>query len=154
MLLGNVCNRLLHLNAAIVRGLTCCKILARHWASRKIRSTKFPLGGEVNHIQPVAYSDQVLEITYNETLITLLPIDKGNLITKTIRSRLPVIKISAFSNCVDYREQFLATRNLCNAKFSRLMLTAEEIFMQFALFRQFQSTIDFIPYGTQNGQNA
>ena len=55
-MLGNVCNRLLQLNAAIVRGLTCCKILARHWALRKIWSTKFPLGGEVNHIQPVAYT--------------------------------------------------------------------------------------------------
>ena len=32
---GYVCNRLLQLNAAIVRELTCCKILARHWASRK-----------------------------------------------------------------------------------------------------------------------
>ena len=46
---------LLQLNAAIVRGLTCCKIVARHWALRKIWSIKFPLGGEVNHIQPVAY---------------------------------------------------------------------------------------------------
>ena len=32
--------------AAIVRGLTCCKILARHWALRKIWSTKFPWGGK------------------------------------------------------------------------------------------------------------
>ena len=56
ILQGNVCNRLLELNAAIVRGLTCCKILARHWASRKIRSTEFPHGGGgVNHIQQVAY---------------------------------------------------------------------------------------------------
>ena len=51
---GNLCNRLLQLNAAIVRGLTCCKIIARHLALRKIWSTKFHLG-EVNHIQPVAY---------------------------------------------------------------------------------------------------
>ena len=35
---------LLQPNAAIVRGLTCCKILARHWTSRKILSTKFRLG--------------------------------------------------------------------------------------------------------------
>ena len=44
MLWGNVCNRLLQVNAAIARGLTCCKILARHRTLRKIWSTKFPLG--------------------------------------------------------------------------------------------------------------
>ena len=42
---GNICNRLSQLNTAIVRGLTCCKTLARHWASRKIWSRKFPPGG-------------------------------------------------------------------------------------------------------------
>ena len=68
----NVCNRLLQLNAAIVRRITSCKILARHWASRKIWSTKFPLGGGgggVNHTQPVAYRfylsyDKFFEISF------------------------------------------------------------------------------------------
>ena len=54
--IGNICNGLLLGNASIARGLTCCKKLARHEASRKSWSTKFPLGGEVNHIWPLAYS--------------------------------------------------------------------------------------------------
>ena len=37
------------LNAAIVRGLTCCKILARHWALRKCGLQNSL--GEVNHIR-------------------------------------------------------------------------------------------------------
>ena len=53
--IGNICNGLLLGNASIARGLTCCKKLARHEASRKPWSTKFPLGGEVNHIWPLAY---------------------------------------------------------------------------------------------------
>ena len=53
--IGNICNGLLLGNASIARGLTCCKKLARHEASRKSWSTKFPLGGEVNHIWPLAY---------------------------------------------------------------------------------------------------
>ena len=43
--IGNICNGLLLGNASIARGLTCCKKLARHEASRKSWSTKFPLGG-------------------------------------------------------------------------------------------------------------
>ena len=43
--IGNICNGLLLGNASITRGLTCCKKLARHEASRKSWSTKFPLGG-------------------------------------------------------------------------------------------------------------
>ena len=53
--IGNICNGMLLGNASIARGLTCCKKLARHEASRKSLSTKFPLGGEVNHIWPLAY---------------------------------------------------------------------------------------------------
>ena len=53
--IGNISNGLLLGNASIARGLTCCKKLARHEASRKLWSTKFPLGGEVNHIWPLAY---------------------------------------------------------------------------------------------------
>ena len=56
--IGNICNGLLLGNASIARGLTCCKKLARHEASRKSWSTKFPLGGEVNHIWPLAYRFQ------------------------------------------------------------------------------------------------
>ena len=43
--IGNICNGPLLGNASIARGLTCCKKLARHEASRKSWSTKFPLGG-------------------------------------------------------------------------------------------------------------
>ena len=43
--IGNICNGMLLGNASIARGLTCCKKLARHEASRKSLSTKFPLGG-------------------------------------------------------------------------------------------------------------
>ena len=43
--IGNICNGLLLGNASIARGLTCCKKLARHEASRKSWSTKFPPGG-------------------------------------------------------------------------------------------------------------
>ena len=43
--IGNICNGLLLGNASIARGLTCCKKVARHEASRKSWSTKFPLGG-------------------------------------------------------------------------------------------------------------
>ena len=57
---GNICNGLLLGNASIARGLTCCKKLARHEASRKSWSTKFPLGGEVNHIWPLAYGENAL----------------------------------------------------------------------------------------------
>ena len=76
--MGNVYNRPLQLSAAIVRGLTCCKILARHWALRKIRSTKFPLGGggEVNHIQPVVYIDS----EYGEPSTTLAGVVYGLLV--------------------------------------------------------------------------
>ena len=45
MLSGSVCIRLLQLNAAIVRGLTCCKTIVKQWALRKIWPTKFPLVG-------------------------------------------------------------------------------------------------------------
>ena len=44
--IGNICNGRLLGNASIARGLTCCKKLARHEASRKSWSTKFPLGGK------------------------------------------------------------------------------------------------------------
>ena len=44
-LTGNIRNRLLQGNAATYRGPTCCKMLVRQWASRKIWSTKIPLGG-------------------------------------------------------------------------------------------------------------
>ena len=47
--IGNICNGMLLGNASIARGL------ARHEASRKSLSTKFPLRGEVNHIWPLAY---------------------------------------------------------------------------------------------------
>ena len=57
--IGNICNGLLLGNASIARGLTCCKKLARHEASRKSWSTKFPLGGEVNHIWPLAYEESL-----------------------------------------------------------------------------------------------
>ena len=43
-LIGNICNGLLLGNASIARGLTHGKKLARHEASRKSWSTKFPLG--------------------------------------------------------------------------------------------------------------
>ena len=43
--IGNISNGRLLGNASIARGLTCCKKLARHEASRKSWSTKFPLGG-------------------------------------------------------------------------------------------------------------
>ena len=43
--IGNICNGLLLGNASIARGLTCCKKLERHEASRKSWSTKFALGG-------------------------------------------------------------------------------------------------------------
>ena len=54
--MGNICNGLLLGNASIARGLTCCKNLARHEASRKSWSTKFPLWAEANHIWPLAYN--------------------------------------------------------------------------------------------------
>ena len=43
--IGNICNGLVLGNASIGRRLTCCKKLARHETSRKLWSTKFPLGG-------------------------------------------------------------------------------------------------------------
>ena len=62
--MSNICNGLLLGNASIARRLTCCKKLARHEASRKSWSTKFPLGGEVNHIWPLAYWEKKDEFCF------------------------------------------------------------------------------------------
>ena len=43
--MGNVYNKLLQHNTPTARGLTCCKILLRHWALRKLWFTKLPFGG-------------------------------------------------------------------------------------------------------------
>ena len=59
LLIGNICNGLLLGNTSIARGLTCCKKIARLETSRKSWSTKFPLGGEVNHIWPLAYNEDM-----------------------------------------------------------------------------------------------
>ena len=75
--MGNVYNRLLQHNAPTTRGLTCCKILLRHWALRKLLSTKLPLGGEgggVNHIWLVAYYllSDVYNLNLNDCLLYTL----------------------------------------------------------------------------------
>ena len=43
--IGNICNGLLLGNATLARGLTFCKKLPKNYASRKLWSTIFPLGG-------------------------------------------------------------------------------------------------------------
>ena len=75
--MGNVYNRPLQLNAARVRGLTCCKILARHWALRKIRSTKFPLGGGKPYPASCLYH---LDSEYSEPSTTLAGVVYGLLV--------------------------------------------------------------------------
>ena len=51
---GFYSNRLLQVNASIARGLTYCKILASHWAIRKIWSTKLPLASEGGKSYPAS----------------------------------------------------------------------------------------------------
>ena len=55
--IGNICNGLLLGNASIARGLTCCKNSQDMRLQENHSLQNFPLG-EVNHIWPLAYTNQ------------------------------------------------------------------------------------------------